>query len=98
MVFPSYLKQLDDEVLQSIWDRAAKALYSSGHITFVGYSLPLADVAVRALLNPIRKRLSEGKCSVTVVIGTDAQAETRWKAFLGSEVEVVKKTAKEFFG
>ncbi len=98
VVLPSYLKQLEDEKLQAIWDQAASALYSSDRIEFVGYSLPAADVAIRALLNPVRKRLADAKCSVTAVVANDAQAEERWKRFLGSGVAVVKKTAGEYFG
>lgn len=98
VVFPSYLKNLEDEVLQAIWDQAARALYSSDRITFVGYSLPAADVAIRALLNPIRKRLADGNCSVTAVVGDDSHAERRWKTFLGHGVIVLKKTARDFFG
>jgi hypothetical protein len=51
LIFPSYLKQLEGPILQSIWDQAARALTQAEEVTFVGYSLPLADVAVRALIN-----------------------------------------------
>ena len=97
VVFPSYLKQLDDPILQSIWDQAGTALYTATRITFVGFSLPKADVAIRALLNPVRRRLSEGMCEVIVIVASDSQAEMRWKRFLGDRVQVVRKTAKEFF-
>ena len=97
VVFPSYLKQLDDPILQSIWDQAGTALHTATSITFVGFSLPKADVAIRALLNPIRRRLSDGMCEVTVLVASDSQAEKRWKRFLGDRVQIIKKTAKEFF-
>lgn len=97
VAFPSYLKQLEDEKLQAIWDQAASALYSSDRIEFVGYSLPAADVAIRALLNPLRRRLADGACSVTAVVARDARSEQRWREFLGPDVDVVKKTAREYF-
>ncbi len=97
VVFPSYLKQLDDPILQSIWDQAGTALHTGTRIAFVGFSLPKADVAIRALLNPVRRRLSDGMCEVTVVVASDSQAEKRWKRFLGDRVQIIKKTAKEFF-
>ena len=98
VVFPSYLKRLENEVLQAIWNQAARALYSASQITFVGYSLPGADVAIRALLNPIRQRLADKTCSVTTVVSNDSEAELRWKCFLGPDVTVVRKTARDFFG
>ena len=97
VVFPSYLKQLDDPILQSIWDQAGTALHTATNITFIGFSLPKADVAIRALLNPVRRRLSDGMCEVTVMVASDSQAEKRWKRFLGDRVQIIKKTAKEFF-
>jgi hypothetical protein len=97
VAFPSYLKQLDDPILQSIWDQAGTALNKATNITFVGFSLPRADVAIRALLNPVRRRLSDGMCAVTAVVASDSEAEKRWKRFLGDKVQIVKKTAKQFF-
>ncbi len=44
-----------------------EAINSAEKITIVGYSLPLADIAVRVLLNPLRRRISEGSVKVIIM-------------------------------
>jgi hypothetical protein len=96
VIFPSYIKQLFDPALQAIWGHAAKALDAAEKVTFVGYSLPSADVAVRALINPLRRKLLDHEAEITVV-NPDAKHLETWKDFLGNGVECVLRTAKEFY-
>lgn len=96
VIFPSYIKQLSDPALRVIWGQAARALDEAKKVTFVGYSLPSADVAVRALINPLRRKLLDHEAEVRVVNPDPTHLET-WKEFLGNGVECVPKTAKEFF-
>ncbi len=95
IMFPSFLKQLDDPVLQSILAQAAHVLNGASSVYFIGYSLPSADVAVRVLLNPLRFRLSKGDVSVTVVNPRKADIET-WRRFIGAGADFVEAKANEF--
>jgi len=97
IIVPSYLKQLEDPVLQSIWDQAATALTNADEVTFVGYSLPSADVAVRVLLNSLRQRLLNDDFAVTVV-NPDKAVLDRWRTFLGDRINAAPKTAQMFYG
>lgn len=95
-VVPSYLKKLENLIIQSIWDQAAQAIISADQIIVVGYSLPPADIAVRVLLNPLRRRISRNSVIVKVVDPNKA-TQKHWRDFLGTNVEVIEKEAKEFF-
>lgn len=92
----SYLKQLEGTIIQSIWDQALEAITTANEVTIVGYSLPSADVAVRMLLNPLRRRISEGLVKVKVV-DTEETILKRWKIFLGTKVETIPVKAEKFF-
>jgi hypothetical protein len=104
LILPSYIKQLDNTYLQSIWNQASTALKKATEVIFVGYSLPSADVAIRALLNPLRKRIegkriSSKRLKITVVIGkNDKEVENRWKQFLGEDIIVDTQTALKKWG
>ncbi len=97
----SYLKSLEGRDIQSIWDQASEAIATANEVTIVGYSLPSADVAVRMLLNPLRRRIFEGLVKVKVV-DTNKTTLKRWKTFLEDEdedkVETIQKEAEKFFG
>lgn len=93
----SYLKQLEGAIIQSIWDQALEGITTANEVTIVGYSLPSADVAVRMLLNPLRRRISEGLVKVKVV-DTKKTILEHWKNFLGTKVETIPEKAEKFFG
>lgn len=96
IIVPSYLKQLDDSVLRSVWDQAIVALSNADEVMFVGYSLPSADIAIRVLINPLRQRLTHGNVKVSVVDPSETVLG-RWKSFLGDRVNAVRMTAKMRF-
>lgn len=93
----SYLKQLEGTIIQSIWDQALEGITTANEVTIVGYSLPSADVAVRMLLNPLRRRIFEGLVKVKVV-DTNKNTLERWGTFLGAKVEIIQEKAENFFG
>ena len=58
LILPSYLKQISSPILQNIWIEADRCLKVANKIVFIGYSLPPADIGVRVLLNPLRKKIA----------------------------------------
>ncbi len=96
ILFPSYLKQLNDPVLRSIWEQAAEALNQAKEVTFVGYSLPSADVAVRVLINPLRQKLADKKTEA-IVVNPDKNVLASWKDFLGDSVKCVPEKARKHY-
>ena len=96
LIFPSYLKKFEHPVFQSIWDQAAIALNQADQVMFVGYSLPPADIAVRILINPLKRRRDHKGIKIRVVNPNEGSLE-RYKNFLGTGIEVIQKGAKEYF-
>lgn len=97
IICPSYLKKFENSLIQSIWDQAEEAILTADQIIVVGYSLPPADIAVRVLLNPLRRRISKKSVIVKVVDSKKATLE-RWRDFLGiDDKDLIEKKATEFF-
>ena len=96
VIFPSYLKILEGSILQSIWEQASSALDNAEKVVFVGYSLPLADIAIRTLINPLRRRIAAQEAQVIIVNPNRMDLE-RWKEFLGDSITVVCKRAEEYW-
>lgn len=87
LLHPSFLKQLAGSELQEIWAQADAALRAADSIRVVGYSLPPADSAVRALLNTLRWRGDRGEATI-YVSDPNAEARRRWSEFLGSSARI----------
>lgn len=96
LICPSYLKQLDNKLILQIWDQAQEALYQATEVTFVGYSLPLADIAIRALIRPLRSNNSKIK---VVIAPKDQFSKERWFAYFSDkkDVEFIEEKASSFF-
>ena len=84
-IYPSYLKQIGGATLQQIWYDSHEALRKASKVRIIGASLPDADSAVRALLNPLRYRLAAGEVTVTVD-DPSRRTHERWRLFLGESV------------
>jgi SIR2-like protein len=98
MLYPSYLKQLDNPILLSIWEEARKALESATSITIVGYSFPSADVAIRALLLPVRTNTATIK--IVSTSADNSEENKRWRDYFktsGKEPIFVKEEACRYF-
>ena len=91
-ILPSYLKQLQGTSIQTVWYKANAALNECREVRVVGASLPEADVAIRALLNPLRYRLARDEVEVTVC-DPNRTAYERWTNFLGAKVTWVNRRA-----
>jgi hypothetical protein len=89
LLAPSYLKQISGRSMQLVWHRAAEALLTAEQVEIIGASLPSADSAVRALLNPLRFRSDEGRVALRVRNPSRSDLDV-WAAFMGSRAELVK--------
>jgi len=95
-IFPTYLKSLEDPLIQQVWGNASMALLNADEVVIVGYSLPLPDMAVRALLMPLANRVKEKGLKIRVV---DPCQETlkNWDKFLGAKSDFIHMTAEDYF-
>jgi hypothetical protein len=84
--YPSFLKQLRGQEMQSIWHQAARALEEAESVEVWGYSLPQSDTAVRSLLNCLRFRRTPRKVRVRVHDPL-REVRDRWAEFLGETAE-----------
>ncbi len=85
--YPSFLKQVRGQEMQSIWYQAAEALDDAESVEVWGYSLPQSDTAVRTLLNDLRFRLARGEVGVRVHEKIP-EVQERWREFLGEAAEI----------
>ncbi|STX42003.1 Uncharacterised protein [Legionella donaldsonii] len=90
-ITPSYLKQLDNHNLIKIWQKAYQAINTSLKLSIVGYSLPKADVAIRALLlAAIGKEIE--------VIDPCRDNQEKWDVFFGvGNYTFIPKSASRYF-
>ncbi len=93
LVYPSYFKILKHPILLSIWQQAYAALQKAKQITFVGYSLPEADAAIRALLNTP----NVSKIKKTILCPNDNLAQERWRQFFSNNNVTFARDTAEFF-
>jgi hypothetical protein len=85
--YPSFLKQVRGQEMQSIWYQAARALDEAESVEVWGYSLPQSDTAVRTLLNCLTFKLTQGKVEVRVHDPL-AEVRDRWQEFLGEGAKI----------
>ena len=85
--YPSFLKQVRGEQMQSIWYQAARSLDLADSVEVWGYSLPPSDTAVRTLLNGLRFRLARGEVKVRVHDPL-REVRDRWCEFLGDAAKL----------
>jgi hypothetical protein len=78
LVTPSFIREVRDRSLLSIWKSAGEALRLATEWTFIGYSLPPEDVAIRSLL--VRSFLGHGGARPKVrVVGRTDQVGLRYR-------------------
>jgi hypothetical protein len=96
LLIPSYLKQVDNQILKSIWIKASNILNKAKVITFIGYSLPKADIGVRFLLASLKNRLKNNFVEIHIV-DPIKKIENEWKDLLGEKIKFHEKTASDYF-
>jgi len=87
LLYPSFVKQLDDPHLLATWRAAHAALDTTDVLDVYGYSLPKADGAVRVLLAPVRQRSEAGTVRIHVRERM-ADAQARWLDLLGPSIQL----------
>jgi len=87
LAYPSFLKQLAGVEMQEIWRLAIEALLKADSVEVWGYSLPESDLAVRAILAPLRSRLLSKSTSVGVH-DPSKEVQTRWRDFLSDLAKI----------
>ena len=83
LLYPSFLKQLSNSVMQQIWYAAGEALRKAQHVEIYGYSLPASDIAVRTLLNLLRFRCERDL--ILRIHDPSPEAQCRWREFIGDK-------------
>jgi len=102
IVPPTFYKDLNNVFLSSIWNRADNALRRVRHVIFCGYSFPDADIHIKYLLK--RAQTNRGtRLKVTVInhfpakpASVCSEEESRYKRFLGADVNYTKMSFEEF--
>jgi hypothetical protein len=94
IAYPSFLKRVEHDVMNSVWRKASDRLAAASSIHVWGYSLPGSDGALRALLHPLARRVERREVHVTV---HDPAAQTldRWRRLLGKGIEFRKERLHE---
>lgn len=66
---------VEEPVLRLIWNRAFRALQEAEKVTFVGYSFPLTDIAVRTLFEEALQDLQRDKIHIVNLATTASEQE-----------------------
>jgi len=107
LITPTFLKVFDSSHIQTTWQRAHHELAAADEVVFVGYSLPIADFHLRALLRRavrpdarITAVLTPNDCctAATPASARSLLAATRYEEFFGSAVAINEGGVEGYFG
>ena len=87
IAYPSFLKRLDHPTVDRIWRDASEALARAESLKVWGYSLPVGDGAIRALLQTVSVRVRREELDV-VVHDPCQRVLDRWTRLLGDGIQV----------
>jgi NAD-dependent SIR2 family protein deacetylase len=88
IIYPTFLKDLNNIHIRSIWEAAAEVMSETSKLIFIGYSFPQADFEVRQLL----ARRVPSNCEILCVLNGDppdrksnfwATPQARYENFFG---------------
>ncbi len=97
MIYPINPKKYPKE-LGIIWDEARKSLSKATEVEIVGYSLPDTDSNLRDLIAALNQRIIKNEVRVSCIVGPDKKDEAnRLRKLLGEKINIIKKTAKEYY-
>lgn len=89
VIEPSLVKRFDNQVVLSLWEKAARCLNKAEEVWILGYSLPEADSATMALL----ATTCRGKKDKIKVVNRNATALNRYKGLLPGCTLIQKRIA-----
>lgn len=89
---PTYLKQLNNPILQQLFSEAGREIRSAKKIVFIGYSLSDADIHVKALF---KKHINDTQ-KIFVVNRTNPELLKRKYLSLSKNTEFIEKSFEEF--
>jgi len=92
LITPTFLKVFDSAHIQATWQRAHHQLASADEVVFLGYSLPVADFHLRALL----RRAVRSDAKVTAVLTASDECDTSTPASARPHFAATRYV--EFFG
>ena len=91
IAYPSFLKRFDHPTMDGIWRDASEALTRAESLDVWGYSLPVDDGAIRALLQPVSVRVRHKELDV-VVHDPCQRVLHRWTRLLGDGIQVRRES------
>lgn len=101
LIVPPVLMKSDltqEPLLRLVWTKAYEALYAATAVTFIGYSMPVTDIAATSLFRETLNRLK--KPTITVIGFQDHATEkgaAEWDGFVKRYVQVLPDVdPKEF--
>lgn len=97
LVAPSLVRDIRDPNLLQIWNAALEAIRTAHELTFMGYSLPAEDLAIKALiLRGINGRNPDlPPLKITVVQRSDA-AKQNYNNLLGTTIDYNSKGLEDY--
>jgi NAD-dependent SIR2 family protein deacetylase len=81
MVAPSFVRDIRDGILLSVWRSALEALRTAERWILIGYSLPTEDIAIRSLMIRAFNGRDEGPQPQVHVLQHGHEAEGRYRLF-----------------
>ncbi|MDZ7793606.1 MAG: SIR2 family protein [Spirochaetia bacterium] len=96
VLLPSFAKTIDNASLAAVWRLSARKLRQARKVVIVGYSLPEADGAMRALFASTLS--SEVRCQPPhiVLVSPDPNSQKRFEELLGFAIKHQRMTLEEF--
>jgi len=107
LITPTFLKVFDSSHIQATWQRAHHELATADEVVFIGYSLPIADFHLRALLRravrpdaQITAVLTPNDCcsAATPASAKPLLAATRYEGFFGPAITIYDSGVEGYFG
>jgi len=93
IISPTLAKNYANSHIRRIWSHAESALRRANSLYFVGYSLPLDDIAVITALKQNTQHIDRGQ--ITIIV-SDSNAVRRYRTVFGPDIRVFDGTFQEW--
>ena len=81
MIVPPVLSKsglVEQPVLRLVWSRAFTELATAHEVTFIGYSFPTTDIAVRTLFSEAMEDLPRENITIVNLASDESEADASW--------------------